>query len=109
MVRYATILLAAALAACAPSIDERLRRIDIEIAQARQEIRNMEADAIRRQAEHAATAHQFAELPDVLRPLQAAMADTDRQMAAINADLIAGYRRTIEGLDAKRSAIAGRL
>ena len=108
MLKTAALLLAACLAGCSVPADE-LRAIDVEIAQARQEIRNIEADQVRRQAEHQATAHQFADQPGVLRPLQAAMVDTDRQMAAINADLIAGYRRTIEALEARRSAIAGRL
>lgn len=109
MVKPAALLIAILLASCAPSTADQLRAIDVEIAQARQEIRNIEADAIRRQAEHAATTHQFAELPDVLRPLLASMAETDRQMAVVNDGVIAGYRRTIEALEAKRSAIAGRL
>lgn len=101
-------LLAACLAGCSAPDDE-LRTIDVEIAQARQEIRNIEADQVRRQADRQATAHQFADQPDVLRPLLAVMADTDRQLERVNADLIAGYRRTIEALEARRAAIAGQL
>ena len=109
MVKPAALLIATLLAACAPSADDELRTIDVEIAQARQEIRNIEADQVRRRAEREATAHQFGDQPELLRPLQASMADTDRQMAGVDGELIAGYRRTIEALEAMRSAIAGRL
>lgn len=109
MVKPAALLIATLLAACTPSAADQLRAIDVEIAQARQEIRNIEADKIRRWADRQATAHQFADQPEILQPLQASMADTDRQLERVNADLIAGYRRTIEALEAKRSAIAGRL
>ena len=105
MVKTAALLLVVTLTACGPAPEKRLRAIDIEIAQAQQEIRNIEADAIRRQADHAATAHQFADQPDVLVPILTSMAATDRQMAAVNDELIAGYRRSIEVLEARRRAI----
>ena len=109
MVKPASLLIAALLAACAPAPDDALHRLDVEIAQLQQEIRNIEADRIRYRAEREATAHQFADQPDVLRELAAVMEATDRRLDAVNQGLVADYRRSIAALEAQRRAIAGRL
>ena len=103
----AAALLIATATACAPKPESQARAIDIEIAQARQAIRSIEADVIRRQGDRAATAYEFADSPADLQALNQIGDLIDAGTAKINPELIAGYQRRIADLERRRAALNG--